>query len=386
MISLLTDTDYKKRSVMQNITQWNKETRLQREDQDGEVPEALQIPTRPVALSMQVLIGAANIVVQLSILPISLLLLPTQIAAFDPVHKISNYGLVVALGAFAALLANLLAGAFSDRTTSRFGRRRPWLLGGTLTGGVMLAVLASAANMLVLTLAWTLLQVCLNLVLAALAAVVPDQVPVRQRATVSAFVGLSAPVGIVIGDILIAVLIRSTSLSYYTIMDMLLAIMLLFVLVMRDPVLPEKAAPPLRLRSFMTSLWINPIQYPDVGWTWLTRFLVYLGFHLTFSYLLYYVQDALHYERLFPGQHTSQGVATLQVITTGIAIIAALSSGIISDRLQRRKVFVIGASMVIALSLLSLAFFHTWQAAEISAAFLGIGFGGYFAEIGRAHV
>src|SRR5437879_8921307 len=149
---------------MQDTTISNQETSLSGGDEVINVPEALQIPTRTVALSMQLLIGVANLVVHLSILPVSLLLLPTQVAAFDPVHKISNYGFVATLGAFAALLANLFAGALSDRTTSRLGRRRPWLIGGTLAGSMMLAVLASAPNVLVLTLAWTLLQACLNLV------------------------------------------------------------------------------------------------------------------------------------------------------------------------------------------------------------------------------
>ena len=127
----------------------------------------------------------------------------------------------------------------------------------------MLVVLATAPNFLVLALAWTLLQICLNLVLAALAAVVPDRVPVRQRATVSAFVGLSAPVGIVIGDVLIALLIKSTPLSYYTILGVLFTVMFLLIVFMRDPVLPREAVAPLYLRSFLTSFWVNPMQYPD---------------------------------------------------------------------------------------------------------------------------
>jgi MFS family permease len=104
-----------------------------------------------------------------------------------------------------------------------------------------------------------------------------------------------------------------------------------------------------------------------------------LSYNLTFSYLLYYVQDALHYEQLFPGQRASQGIAILQLITTGTSLLAAIGSGVLSDRLQRRKVFVMCASIFIALSLLSLAFFRNWQEVEIVAVFLGIGLGSYFA-------
>jgi predicted MFS family arabinose efflux permease len=155
--------------------------------------------------------------------------------------------------------------------------------------------------------------------------------------------------------------------------------MFLFVVFLHDPVLPREAVRSLNIRSFLTSFWIDPRAYPDFGWTWLTRFLVYLSFNLTFSYQLYYIQDALPYKQLFPGQSASHVVATLQIITTGVALFAAVSSGILSDRLQRRKVFVMAASMLIALSLLSLPFFRSRLIIELLAAFLGLGLGGFYA-------
>ena len=69
-------------------------------------------------------------------------------------------------------------------------------------------------------------------------------------------------------------------------------------------------------------------------------------------YLLYFLQDAVHY------QQAAQGVTAFQIILTGTLLIASVVSGLLSDRLQRRKVFVMGASLVIALSFLSCAGGH----------------------------
>ncbi len=60
-----------------------------------------------------------------------------------------------------------------------------------------------------------------------------------------------------------------------------------------------------------------------------------------------------------------------------------MANGLLSDRLQHRKVFVIGASLVIALSFLILAFLQTWPAVELAGAVLGLGFGAYLGSIWR---
>lgn len=207
--------------------------------------------------------------------------------------------------------------------------------------------------------------------LAGLAAVVPDQVPVRQRATVSSFVSLSLPLGAVIGALLVTRVARSTPMAYYLFLGLLLLVMALFILVLRDKPLPREAAPRFHLGSFLAGFWVNPATHPDFGWAWLTRFLMYLSYFTALGYLLYFLQDAVHYQK------AAQGVTTFQIILTGTVLLASVMSGLLSDRLQRRKVFVIGASLVIALSFLILAFFQTWPAVELAGAVLGLGFGAY---------
>jgi MFS family permease len=337
----------------------------------NDLPEALQIPAKAVSAGFQFLLSLANLVVWLSILPISQILLPTQVAALDAANKFSNLSIAVAIGVLAAVITNPIAGALSDRTTSRLGRRRPWFIAGTLLSIAALALMANASSFIALVLCWAIFHVAANAILAALSAVVPDQVPVRQRATVSAFVSLSLPLGAVIGALLVTRVLNSMQLSYFVFIGILLVVMTLLVLVIHDRPLPKDAAPRFNLGAFLASFWVNPVKYPDFGWAWLTRFLVYLGYFISLGYLLYFLQDAVHYQK------AAQGVTTFQVILTGTLLIASVISGILSDKFQRRKIFVIGASLVIVLAFLILAFFQTWPAVEVAAAVLGIGFGAY---------
>src|SRR5947209_5397765 len=168
-----------------------------------EVPEALQVPTKSVRFGFQLLLCLANTVFWLGLLPVGQILLPTQVAAIDAVNKVSNLAIVTAIGALTALITNPIAGALSDRTTSRLGRRRAWFIFGTALSAITLALMATASTIAALVLWWAFFHIAVNAVLAALAAVIPDRVPVHQRATVSAFVSLSLPLGAVMGVILV---------------------------------------------------------------------------------------------------------------------------------------------------------------------------------------
>ena len=333
--------------------------------------EALQVPTKAVNAGFQMLLSLANLVIWLSILPISQILLPTQIAALGAANKFTNLTIATVVGVLAAVITNPIAGALSDRTTSRLGRRRPWFLVGSMLSAVTLALMANATSFVALVIWWAIFHIAANAILAGLSAVVPDQVPLRQRATVSAFVSLSLPLGAVMGALLVTRVATSTQMSYYIFIGLLLVVMMLFILVLRDKPLPKEAAPRFHLATFLAGFWVNPVKYPDFGWAWLTRFLVYLSYFTALGYLLYFLQDTVHYQK------AAQGVTTFQIILTGTLLLSSVASGVLSDRLQRRKVFVVGASLVIALSFLILAFFQTWLAVELAGGVLGLGFGAY---------
>lgn len=347
-------------------------------DHEIAVVETLQLPTTIVVTPMfQSLLCFANVACWMTVLPVSLILLPTQVAALDPVHRFSNFALISASGALAALITNPLAGAMSDRTSLRWGRRRPWLVAGTLFSVLALTMMAYATTFPVLLLTWIVFHVAINVLLAALTAVVPDKVPTRQRATVAALVSLAIPLGGVVGSLLITKLGSGAVIAYFLLSGVLLVAMTLFLLTLKETPLARESTLPFSLRMVLTSFWINPVKNPDFAWAWLTRFLVYLSYYVALGYLLYFLHDVVHYTKLYPHQTDAQGVTFFQTVLTGTLLIAALLAGFLSDRLQRRKIFVIGSSIVIVFSFLILMFFQSWGAVLLASAVLGIGFGAY---------
>lgn len=82
-------------------------------------------PTAPVGAGWTVNLSPATLAVFMAFMTPIQILLPLQLEHFDPHGKNDALSLVTGLGALVAVLANPLAGAWSHRTTSRFGHRRP---------------------------------------------------------------------------------------------------------------------------------------------------------------------------------------------------------------------------------------------------------------------
>ncbi len=98
-------------------------------------------------------------------------------------NKEANYPLVVAGGTLAALVVHPLAGALSDRTTARLGRRRPWLLWATLPHLLGLAALALAPSVGAMALAYVVVQAASNAASGPWGAIIADRSAGRPPAS-----------------------------------------------------------------------------------------------------------------------------------------------------------------------------------------------------------
>jgi MFS family permease len=343
------------------------------------LPEALQTPTRPVSLGFMLALTLANSVLYMCYIGIGGLLLPLQISTIDPAHKVVNLGIVTSIAVLLALIGNPLAGALSDRTASRFGRRRPWIFVGAIVSAFALIIMLSAQSIAMIFIGWAAFQLFSNFILAALTAIVPDQIPEAQRGTVSGIVGLATSVGSIIGSIIIGIVIKSPGPSYLLLTVLLLVILVPYSIFLREKTLPKESVQKFRVGAFLKNFWVDPRKHPDFAWAWLTRFIPVFGYFLGTGYLFYYLQDAVHYARLFPGQGVEQGVSLLTIVSTLVAIVFTLVGGILSDRLKRRKIFIVLANLILAAALFVFAFVPSWPVLLTTTALLGIGFGMYIA-------
>jgi MFS family permease len=310
-------------------------------------------------------------------------LLPNQVQDIAGPDKVLAFGLVSGLGALVAVVANPLAGALSDRTSGRFGRRRPWTLCGALASAAALALLAGQHTVAGVAVGWCLAQAGMNAMQAGITASVPDRVPVAQRGAVSAWLGVPQCAGVILAVALVRLVPGND--GYLLLAAPTVLLTLPFVLGTRDPRdgrdgrdgPPAPARPPLGagafLRSFCTALRDNH----DFRWAWLTRFLMVFGNSAAVLYLLYFLRDRVRYTTLFPGQTAEDGLAILLLVYTAVVVVSAVASGVVSDRAGRRRLPVAVSGVVMAVPALMLALWPAWPVVLAGAAILGLGFGIY---------
>ncbi|GAA1832854.1 MFS transporter [Luedemannella flava] len=330
---------------------------------------ALAEPTTPVRGRWVALLTLTNLAVWLGFFTPIQVLLPEQLAGIAPGGKETALAWVTGLGALAAVVVNPLAGALSDRTTGRFGRRHPWTLFGGLFGALGLVLLTLPRTVAGVAVGWIFVQVCLNAMLASLTAAVPDRVPVTQRGAVSGWIGIPQVLGVVLGTILVTVVVSGVTAGYLAAAIAVAVLTLPFPLFTADDPLARDERPPFSPRTF----WISPRRHPDFAWAFGTRFLVQLGNALGTLYLLYFLTDAVGLA------DPDTGLLILILVYTGGLMATTVLAGRRSDRSGRRRSYVVTSGVVMTVAAVLLAVAPTWPVAVVAAAVLGGGYGIYLA-------
>jgi MFS family permease len=287
----------------------------------------------------------------------------------------SGLALVTGTGSLLAIFANPFFGRMSDRTSSRMGMRRPWMLGGLAGGSLGIVVVALAPNILVVLVGWCLAQLFFNALLAALVAVLPDQVPTAQRGMVSGVLAICLPLASVGGTFLVQ-LFTGNQVAMFLVPSAIGALLILpFATTLKDRRLAEADKPTWSVREFLSAFYVNPRKSPDFAWAFASRFMLLLAYAFLTTYQAYYLLEKLgSTETEVPRQ-----VFLATVVQSAALVVTALISGRLSDRSGRRKVFVIIASVVYGVAMFVIAIAGDVNGFLVGMAISGLGFGMYMA-------
>ena len=294
--------------------------------------------------------------------------------ASDAAEQASITAFAIAPGALAAVIFNALGGRISDRTTSRFGRRRPWLIAGSMGMMVGLLLIAVAPNALVMAIGWFLAQATANMALAAFVASIADQLPAKQYGKASGLVGISGNLAIMcatwlaaaFGDNMIALFLVPAVIG--------MALVMVFAVMLPEPVLVQNRLP-FNLRELVLSFWRNPVKFPDFGLAWGGRFTIILASYMFTTFRLLYMENHLG---LDPRAAVS-AVAVGVTIYTVTSMAASLFAGWLSDYLGRRKILVAAAILVFGVATYMLLHADTVTAFYVVEAVMGLAYGTYIA-------
>ncbi|MBT0773373.1 MFS transporter [Kineosporia sp. J2-2] len=332
-------------------------------------PESVPGPRRGFVPVLALCVGSVYGV----LLAASILTLSIAATAVDAARATSVLSTAVAVGGVAQLLAYPVIGRLSDRTTSGLGRRRPFLLGGAavmaLGGGLQIA----AHSTLLLTLSYVVLSLGAVSALVAANAIVPDQLPADRRGPASAAIGLGAPIGAVVG-IFLAQLGQPTlglMVLFPTALGVLAAIGL--ALFVQDRPVRRAVAPGPRIG--LSTFWVNPLRHPGFAFAWVSRFCIFLGVSAVNAYQAFYLIIVQHTDPATVGTR----VLVASLVGTGVALVLSPVAGRVSDRLGRRKPFVVAAALIFAAGLWLTAQAGSFGGFLVAVAVIGLGQSVYFA-------
>jgi MFS family permease len=286
-----------------------------------------------------------------------------------------SLALVTGIGALVSMFGNPFFGRMSDRTSSRLGMRRPWMVIGLVGGSVGILIVALAPDVPVVLVGWCIAQLFFNALLAAQVAVLPDQVPAVQRGLVAGVLGVCLPIASVSGTFLVQ-LFTGNQLAMFLIPCAVGGVfILLFAVTLDDRRLAAADKPAWSLREFLGTFYVNPRRNPDFAWAFASRFMLVLAYAFLTTYQAYYLLKKIgSTEAAVPHQ------IFLGTLAQSVVLVAAsLLGGRLSDRAGRRKIFVCAASIVYGLALFVVAIAGDFNGFLIGMAIGGLGFGLYMA-------
>jgi Na+/melibiose symporter-like transporter len=306
------------------------------------------------------------------------IVLPSQVAAIvgEPRKELAT-GLVLGGGAFLSLVLTPLAGAWSDRSRSRFGRRHPFLVLGTLLN--VLFLLAMGPMAAGTPLAWFMLaylgvQFGSNLAGGPYAALIPDLVPESQRGAASGWMALMSTLGMLAGVVLAGQLAGP---GRYVAIDGLLSAALVLAMLATVLGVRERRPVPGSGRDSMAparrGFFPDPREHRDFYWVLGTRTLVGMGIYTVFSFFQFFLADVLRVAR--PEQQTSYLIGA--IVAAGIP--TSLVGGARSDRVGRKPIIYLSGGVMAAASVLFVAAGALQSLPAIFAvgALFGLGYGAY---------
>ncbi|MDR2973589.1 MAG: MFS transporter [Propionibacteriaceae bacterium] len=254
-----------------------------------------------------------------------------------------NLALVTGVGALFALFTQPLVGRLSDRTRSKLGMRKPWILAGVIGAAACLIVIGFAPSVPIILIAWCGAQVCSNFAQAAETATIPDQVPAHRRGFVSGIQGACTPLAILTGAIGIAAF--SSDLPRFAVPAIFgLALGLLFAVTLKDRVLTGPRESQLSVKEFFSSFWFNPKKAPDLGWAWLSKFFVMFGYASIGTYLTLFLAAKFGMNTAEQAQFNMYA----NFVSVGGMVIFSLLGGPWSDKVGRRRTFVAVGAVIMA--------------------------------------
>jgi Na+/melibiose symporter-like transporter len=306
------------------------------------------------------------------------IILPVRLLDFVPeAEKNTSLGLLTLSGLLLAMLVQPLAGAISDRSYFKWGRRRPYILAGAIIALLLIPGLGFAGSYATIFIVYCLLQVASNIAQGPYQAFIPEFVPADKHGRASGVKGI-----LEISGGLLLIYISSIFMDRYSagggryllwiilgiLMTVMLAIMLATVFLVKEqrlsPDRPRARLLETAYSTFKKDIWKNH----SFVWFLISRLLVYMAFTTLQQFALYYFKDVIGVADPAGATFRFSAIAVVGMV------VAVYPAGYFSDRIGRR-LFTAASGLIGAVGIAVIALTNEYGPVLWAAAIIGIAMG-----------
>lgn len=325
------------------------------------------------------LVAAAMIGVGTSVAPLVLLMF--GIIQFNIIRLVGEsqvtavFGMCAGISSFAIVVLSPLGGFIADRTWVAFGRRRFWIVTGSVLGSLCMYFFANASSITELVITWIFAQVCYGMVTTSCFSVVPEQIDQEKFGRVSGLIGAAAPVFVMLGSMVVMGYFSSTSVHDKILMiagtQVIGGIIAALMIIEGPSVKPPKVDAETGVKAQKEAFYPSLSRYPEYTWALLTKLLInFTNAGLSMTTLFYIARFAMDEKSIFElTALTSSGIALM--------VGSGLIGGYLSDKVRRQKPFVIFAALVTGVCMIAFAFAHNIMLVVIANFIFNFGYGMY---------
>jgi len=311
--------------------------------------------------SLPYIIGLPNLGVGL-LWAMNMTLIPMLVATFNVSN--AKAGFLITMGAFTGIFVQYISGVLSDRSHFKMGKRKPFMLMGTIVTTISMCILPFAPNYWLLFVIAFIFYFSLNFYQGPYYSLIPETVEKNQLGLANGFSKVVSVLGgafiFVIGPILwnsTSPLNKNHSLSFFVSAILgLLTVIITLVLIKEKKVDTEKPR---------TKLAFDFYKYPSAMKLFAAIFFIYLGYGSITPFFVKYCVNQLHL--------TENTASFSLLLLTLTGAVFAYPLGVLSDKIAKTKVMLFGA-IVFILAMFSGIFVTGASTLYIVMAFIGIGF------------